>query len=249
VERIPFGSIEEFFTLAENSNSAEHTVAWIDCAGRGSSLGRGIFQRADWTTTGDLVAHDDRFKLTVPIEAPNAMLNGQTVRVFNALYYWLQRKGERRRTMHYAQFFYPLDAILHWNKLYGRSGLYQYQCVMPPGSAKAAVKALLDETAKAGAGSFLAVLKTLGPRESVGMLSFPREGATLALDFPQRGEPTLALLSRLDSVVRESGGRLYPAKDGRMSAGMFRNGYPRLSEFLPNVDRAFCSDFWKRVMG
>lgn len=248
-ERIAFDSVTDFFSIASQSEAFEHTVAWIDCATAGRSMGRGIFQRADWSNDGGLVVHSDRNKLAVPIDAPDIMLNRQTVRLFNAAYYRLEKSRERVNTAHYAPFFYPLDAIMSWNRLYGRSGLYQYQCVIPNAAAADAIKELLAQITKAGAGSFLAVLKTLGPIASRGMMSFAREGATLALDMPQRGERTLTLLARLDSVVKESGGRLYPAKDGRMTADIFKAGYPRLQEFLPYVDPTFCSDFWRRVTG
>ena len=114
-------------------------------------------------------------------------------------------------------------------------------------AAEAAIPELLRQIAQSGAGSFLAVLKTLGPRRSPGMLSFPMEGATLALDFPNRGPATLALLARLDAVVSEAGGRLYAAKDGRMPAAMFQAGYPEWQHFKAHVDPRFCSDFWRRV--
>jgi L-gulonolactone oxidase len=125
--------------------------------------------------------------------------------------------------------------------------MLQYQCVVPPESARAALPALLDEIARSGQASFLAVLKTFGEKVSPGLLSFPRPGATLALDFPFRGAPTLATLARLDSIVREAGGALYAAKDGRMSAEMFRLSYPRLEEFLPHKDPLMNSNFWRRV--
>jgi L-gulonolactone oxidase len=113
----------------------------------------------------------------------------------------------------------------------------------------AATQDMLKLIASAGQGSFLAVLKTFGPKGSPGLLSFPREGTTLALDFPNRGAPTLALLARLDDVVRAAGGRLYPAKDGRLPSDMFRRGYPRLDEFVKHIDPGFSSAFWRRMQG
>ena len=149
--------------------------------------------------------------------------------------------------MHYAPFFYPLDKVGHWNRLYGQPGFYQYQCLVPPSAADAAIEELMREIAASGAASALSVLKTLGPARSPGMLSFAREGATLALDFANRGAPTLALLGRLDDIVRQAGGRLYPAKDGRMPADMFRAGYPEWIGFAAHVDPRFSSNFWRRV--
>ncbi|MFA5950038.1 MAG: FAD-binding oxidoreductase [Hyphomicrobium sp.] len=248
VERIPFANVGSFFRLAEASaKSFEHTVAWIDCANGGSSLGRGIFQRANWCE-GELTPHASRLKAVVPFEPPSGALNGFTVRAFNSVYYRMQKRGAPRSRQHYATFFYPLDAIGKWNRLYGRRGFYQYQCVIGPEHAEPAVTELVKQIARVGAGSFLAVLKTLGSRSSGGLLSFPRAGATLALDFANRGDRTLELLGRLDKVVLEAGGRLYPAKDGRVPAAVFRAGYgENLPAFTAQVDPGCSSDFWRRV--
>jgi len=132
-------------------------------------------------------------------------------------------------------------------RIYGRPGFFQYQCVLPTDAARPGVAELLSQITRSGQGSFLAVLKTFGALDSPGLLSFPMKGATLALDFPNRGSETLALLGRLDDVVREAGGRLYPAKDGRISAAMFEAGYPRLPEFARHVDPGLSSGFWRRV--
>lgn len=247
VERIPFANVRDFFRLAHQSDAHEHTVAWIDCASGGRYLGRGIFQQANWSPSGELRAHTDRTRLAIPLEMPGLLLNRYSIRAFNGLYHWLQTSGRRKSTVHYASFFYPLDSIGQWNKLYGARGFYQYQCVVPPGSAEQAVEELVRQIAKSGNGSFLAVLKTFGATPSRGMLSFAQAGATLALDFPNKGAFTLDLLSRLDQIVDEAGGRLYAAKDGRMPAHMFRKGYPELGRFLAHLDPAMSSDFWRRV--
>ena len=248
VERVAFGHVRDFFALAADSEkSHEHTVAWIDCACGHSSLGRGIFQRSNWATEGSLDAHNDNRAWRVPMDAPGFALNSLTLRLFNALYYRLQKWGKECQRLHYMPVFYPLDAILNWNRLYGRRGFYQYQCVIPRAEAPAAIEELLQRIARSGAGSFLAVLKTLGPKPSPGMLSFPHEGITLALDFANKGDSTLKLLASLDRIVHDAKGRLYPAKDGRMPAEMFRAGYPCLEEFVQQIDPAFNSDFWKRV--
>jgi L-gulonolactone oxidase len=248
VEYIPFGNIRGFFELARQAGEGyEHTVAWIDCANRGRALGRGIFQRANWAAEGALVPHAMKLKASMPIDAPSMILNSFTVRAFNSVYWHAQKLRPPRQRCHYASVFYPLDVIGHWNRLYGRRGFYQYQCMVPPQTAEPAVTELVRQIAKAGAGSFLAILKTFGPLTSPGMLSFAHEGATLALDFANNGAATTALLARLDDVVIEAKGRLYAAKDGRMPAKMFRAGYPEHVEFAHHVDRAFSSDFWRRV--
>ncbi len=247
-EIIPYGTLDEFWHIAEAScHSHEHTVAWIDCTARGHNAGRGIFSRANWSREGPLEPHGERQGLSVPFDAPGALLNRLTVGLFNRLYGAAQKRKAGPLRQHYSQFFHPLDSIGSWNRLYGRRGFYQYQCVVPPPVMKDAIPALLNEIAASGQGSFLAVLKTCGPRPSPGMLSFPMEGATLALDFPNRGDRTLKLFARLDKIVAEAGGRLYAAKDGRIPKAMWAAGYPALERFLPHVDPKFSSDFWRRV--
>jgi len=139
--------------------------------------------------------------------------------------------------------------LLEWNKIYGPMGFFQYQCVVPRKAGHVAIQAMLKEIARSGDGSFLAVLKTFGNRQSVGMLSFPQPGVTLALDFPNAGEHTLKLFTRMDSILREAGGRIYPAKDARMPRDLFECGYPRLQEFMYYRDPGISSALSRRLMG
>jgi FAD/FMN-containing dehydrogenase len=183
----------------------------------------------------------------VPVDAPAHLLNRFNIRLFNRLYYSRQARKSGKHRQHYASFFHPLDSIADWNRLYGRHGFWQYQCVVPISTMKDAIAALLAEIARSGQGSFLAVLKFFGDIASPGLLSFPMEGATLALDFPNRGDPTMRLLSRLDTIVQEAGGRLYAAKDGRIPKHMWAAGYPNLHGFIAHVDPVIASDFWRRV--
>lgn len=248
VETIPFGALDEFFPLAaESDGTFDYTVAWIDCLATDGALGRGIFSRAKHATTGPFGGRKARPGPSLPVDLPSAVVNGVSVKMFNALYYWNGRRKAGVATVPYAPFFYPLDRIGGWNRMYGRRGMYQYQCVVPPEAAHEATKAMLEEIAASGEGSFLAVLKTFGNPPSPGMLSFPRPGTTLALDFRNRGASTLALMGRLDAIVRGAGGRLYPAKDGRIPAEMFRDGYPNWQDFARHVDPGFSSSFWRRV--
>ena len=248
VEIIPFGSLNEFWQIAAASTAThEHTVAWVDCTATGTRSGRGVFSRGNWSSDGALEPHDETQRLGMPVEAPSHLLNQVTVDLFNRAYHAAQTHKSGRHRQHYSSFFHPLDGIANWNRLYGRRGLRQYQCVVPPSTMKDAIAKLLKEIARSGQGSFLAVLKTFGEISSPGMLSFPMEGATLALDFPNRGEKTLELLSRLDEIVREADGRLYAAKDGRVPQEMWSAGYPDFEPFTSHIDPAFSSDFWRRV--
>jgi L-gulonolactone oxidase len=248
VELIPFAALSEFWQLADESNRThEHTVAWIDATTEVRKVGRGVFSRGNWSDEGGFVVHHDRQQLTIPFEAPSGLTNGLTMRLFNRLYHAVQKRKARTRRQHYAQFFHPLDRISNWNRLYGRPGFWQYQCVVPRHAMKDAIAALLREISISGQVSCLAVLKTFGDIPSPGLLSFPMEGATLALDFPNKAHTTLALFSRLDAIVKEAKGRLYAAKDGRIPKELWRVGYPRLEQFIGYVDPIFSSDFWRRV--
>ncbi len=244
VEITPFSDLNGFFDIAAASEDRfEHTVAWIDCTVAG---GKGVFQRANWAADGARNPHKPPGLARLPIDAPNFALNPLTLKAFNTLYYTAQTTGDRSKRLHYAPVLHPLDSIHDWNRLYGGRGFYQYQCAVPA-SAREAVRDLLDWIARSGEGSFLAVLKSFGPKQSPGLLSFPMEGYTLALDFPNRGERTLRLLDELDAIVRRAHGRLYPAKDGRISRAMMQAGYSELDRFAASVDALCRSDFWTRV--
>jgi L-gulonolactone oxidase len=246
VEIVPYDNLDAFWPLAEESaKNFEHTVAWIDCTTSGARTGRGIFSRANWVADGAYDLHDDKSWKRIPLDAPGFALNRFTVGAFNNFYHRVNSAKAGTNRQHYASFFYPLDAVLDWNRLYGRRGMLQYQCVIPRESQREAIAEMLRVIAASGQASFLAVLKTFGDLPSPGVLSFPRPGATLALDFPFRGETTLNLMARLDAMVREANGALYPAKDGRMSREMFRQSFPRWEQFLK--DPALNSDFWTRV--
>ena len=249
-EDIRFGSLEEFFPISEESDRAfEYTVAWIDCLAKGRSLGRGIFSRGNHRARPQPAhAPGPPRPLPFPVSIPFSLVNGLSLRAFNALYYRKQMSRTVERVCHYEPFFYPLDRILMWNRMYGRKGFLQYQCVVPPAAGRPAMREILERIALSGTGSFLAVLKTFGERSSPGMLSFPRSGPTLALDFPNEGKRTFDLLDRLDETVRAAGGRVYPAKDARMSGDNFRAWFPAWTGFRKHIDPAFSSSFWRRAM-
>lgn len=247
-ETIPFSHVDEFFALARESEPThEYTVAWIDVLARGQALGRGLFTRANHAERPSLPAARASPGLPVPFEFPAFALNRASVSAFNALYFALGKRRRGRREVPYGSFFYPLDSLRDWNRLYGSRGFFQYQCVVPTDVARDATIELLRTIAAAGQGSFLVVLKTFGDIPSPGLLSFPMAGTTLALDFPNRGEATLRLMARLDAIVAEARGRLYPAKDGRLPAALFRSGYPLWERFAGHVDPAFSSAFWRSM--
>lgn len=244
VENLAFDTLDDFFVLSADSEADwEYTVSWIDCL----ASGRGIFSRANHTAQR-MTPPTQRSPARVPFTPPLSLINGLSLRAFNTLYFHLNKQRQGRGTQHYAPFFYPLDNILQWNRLYGPKGFYQYQSVVPPAAARDATRAMLQVIAASGLGSPLAVLKTFGNLPSPGLLSFPMEGTTLALDFPNGGTRTHRLFERLDAIVREAGGRIYPAKDARMPRDLFLSGYPRLDEFLRWRDPGIQSDMAKRLL-
>ena len=245
-ESMPFNSLKRFLDLSHESNERfEYTVAWLDCfSGRNT---RGIFFRGNHAAGGRKDFRPKRGP-SVPFAPPEWVLNRWSMRAFNAAFYALNahKKGAGRES--YQPFFYPLDSIRHWNLLYGKRGFLQYQCVIPEQHLEA-FEELLERIARSGMGSFLGVLKQFGSAPPAGMLSFPRPGLTIALDFPMRGEKTLSLMRSLDEVVQQSGGALYPAKDARMSPELFEASFPQWRSFVPYVDPKMSSSFWRRVTG
>ena len=248
VESIRFRNLDEFMELCLASDrDFEYTVAWVDCLARGKHLGRGLFQRANHCGE-PLAGAQHKRPLSVPATPPWSFVNGASTRLFNFFHYHRQHGKSQRSLESFETFFYPLDGILRWNRMYGPRGMYQYQCVIPAADGKEATAALLDTIARSGLASFLAVLKQFGDMESRGLLSFPRKGLTLAVDFPNRGERLEKLFRALDSIVAQAGGRLYPAKDGRMPGQLFRTGYPNWLKFADYMDPRCSSSFWRRVM-
>lgn len=233
VSRAP--NLDAALAALDESAGWTYSVAWIDCLSGGRALGRCLVSRGEVATPDDLpaplftapFAALPRALRRVPLDLPGWVLNPISVRAFNTLYYYAARPAESVVDM--DRFFYPLDALLEWNRIYGRAGFTQYQCVLPREAGRGALKRLLSTVQRAGTGSFLAVLKLLGPAGD-GLLSFPMEGYTLALDFPWRA-PVPEVLDRLDAIVADHGGRLYLAKDARCSPAMLRRGYPGVARF------------------
>jgi FAD/FMN-containing dehydrogenase len=244
-QTLRFANLPEFFTLsAQSEQDYDYTVAWIDCSGAGRTFGRGLFIRANHSPASQPVARPRRLRM--PFMPPVSLINRASLRAFNAAYFHASRQGDA--LTHYEPYFFPLDAIADWNRIYGPRGFLQYQCVVAPAHAESAVAELLQRIAASGTGSFLAVLKVFSDRPAAGILSFPRAGTTLALDFPNRGAATLALLEQLDDVVVAAGGAVYPAKDARLRGARFRSYFPLWERMLPHIDPKFSSGFWRRVM-
>ena len=252
MERIRFADLREFLDLSASSDhDYRYTAAWVDCLVQGADLGRGIFIRGNHLDRSSHAFTEVRPPRTmrVPCEFPGLFLNWLTIKAFNTAYYYAQFHKHVEKVVHYEPFFYPLDAIQGWNQMYGRRGLLQYQCVVPYEAEGIAIREILTRIARSRKASFLGVLKIFGNHRSSGMLSFPRPGITLALDFPYDGFTTLQLLEELDGIVREARGAVYPAKDARMSAKSFQTYFPNWREFSRFIDPKFSSSLWRRVTG
>jgi FAD/FMN-containing dehydrogenase len=239
--------LDEIIELFDKYKDWTYSVAWIDCLKGGNEMGRSVLMLGEHALKEELMglaAYSEMLSvrakrvLTMPFNFPSFFLNSIVVRSFNAYYYRKHRDGRGSGVVDYDTFFYPLDGIGDWNRIYGSRGFTQYQVVLPMEGSPEGLKKMLTEIRRSGGGSFLAVLKLFG-RENENYLSFPMEGFTLALDFPMR-PGLLDLLKKLDRITLEYGGRLYLTKDARMEREMFLKGYPDAGKFIAmkhNVDR------------
>jgi FAD/FMN-containing dehydrogenase len=248
-EGIQFHGIDEFLALTEQYRNVEYTVSWIDCASTGRNFARGIFMLGDHSRVPGELKPSPQPRLVFPFEAPGFALNHTTVSLFNTAFFHKQMKPRVQALQDYEPFFYPLDKVLHWNRMYGKSGLLQFQYAIPWESAREATITILGEIAKSGLASFLAVLKAFGDVPSPGLLSFPQPGITLALDFPIKADLTFPLVERLADMTLYFGGRLYPAKDAAMTAAQFQSFYPQWEQLARFRDPVITSSFWERVTG
>lgn len=248
-ESIKAENLDEIFQLFDESEDWTYTVAWIDCLQKGKNIGRSILMRGEHALRDELPANlkkeplkvKKKNALSVPFYFPSFVLNSLSIKIFNWLYYRKQSKKEIKNFVHYEPFFYPLDVIHQWNKIYGKKGFIQYQMVIPKEKGKEGMKKILETIAKSGNGSFLAVLKLFGKNNPQAYNSFPIEGYTLALDFKVNSKLP-KLVSDLDKVVEEFGGRIYLTKDAMSK--------PSLTNYLKNVDSTkFVSLQRKRILG
>ncbi len=245
-ETLTYSGWDEFESLsADKGEQWEHTVSWFDC--REAKSFRGVFLSA--SPCNNTVSPPPRKMKKFPFEPPLSLINSASLMLLNNTYYWSKHLQSSHRCCDYESFLFPLDAIDKWNRVYGPQGFYQYQCVIPFQHARDAIKDMLACISTHRQGSFLAVLKTFGDIPSRGYLSFPQPGVTLALDFPNRQEKTLALFARLDEIVARAQGKLYLAKDARMSRTMFELTYPDFYRILPFRDPGIHSAMSKRLLG
>lgn len=247
-EDIRFDNLDEFFEVAlETGDHFEYVVSWVDLQAQGKQFARGIFTRGNhYDPPMGFEPLPEKTKLSVPFELP--LINPLTVRAFSELYYRKAIKKHARHIVHYEPFFYPLDGIHNWHRIYGKNGFLQWQCVVPfRPTDYSAIAGILQAIVDSRQASFLNVLKLFGNVKSPGMLSFPRQGVTVAVDFAFNGHKTLELCDQLDMLVREAGGAIYPAKDARMSPETFAVSFPNWREFAQYVDPKFSSSFWRRV--
>jgi len=243
-----FGCIDGYFDAIDAIDAShEYSVAWIDQLARGADLGRGVMMAGDHAEDGGAARAPSAPRLAVPFAPPFNLLNRLTLKAFNGLYYGRAPKQPSTEIVGWSSYFHPLDAITGWNRLYGPRGLFQHQSVFPSQTARETTIALIECAQKHGAASFLTVLKRFGDRPSPGLMSFPRPGFTLTLDFANSGERTLRMLDALDEIVLDAGGALNPYKDQRMSPRMFEASFPHWRELEAVRDPALMSDFWRRT--
>jgi len=247
-ESIKAENLDEIFNLFEESESWTYTVAWIDCLQKGKNIGRSILMRGEHAFQHELpqkfkekpLRLKKKFEPTVPFYFPGFVLNALTVKIFNYLYYKKQSKKEVKNFIDYETFFYPLDFVHDWNKIYGKSGFIQYQMMIPKESGKEGMKKILETIANSGNGSFLAVLKLYGKENPEAYNSFPFEGYSLALDFKVNSK-LKKLIDQLDDIVEQYKGKIYLTKDS-----MSRSS---LTNYLKNVQSSkFVSLQHKRIL-
>ena len=235
-QMIPADNLDTAISIFERTMDTTFSVAWIDCAAQGEKMGRSLVMLGEHADAGEvppryratpLKARRHR-NITFPMNAPGFALNPLTVRAFNAAYFAMGNRKAGESIVDYDSFFYPLDAILKWNRLYGRRGFMQFQCVLPKDSARDGLSRLLTAITQSGQASFLSVLKRFGAQDSP--ISFPMEGYTLALDFPHNRK-SLALMPELDAITLDHGGRFYMAKDSRVPAQTFAEADARAADF------------------
>ena len=221
-------NLKETFTAFEEYSDKPYSVAWIDCLAKGEDIGKCLLMVGDFRDDGNLKYKTKKQK-SIPFNFPSFALNNWSVRAFNWLYYGKAKDGVSKQRVDIDTFFYPLDAIGHWNRIYGKNGFTQYQFILPKETSYEGLKEILTTISNSGKGSFLAVLKLYG-KANENYLSFPIEGYSLALDFKIENG-LFELLDKLDEIVVKYQGRIYLTKDVRVSKETFEKGYPQIETF------------------
>lgn len=246
-KNIFFHSLEEFLEVSKHySDKFEYTVAWMDCASKNSLFGRGIFMCANHSPENISKTYNKKF-INMPVSLPSGLLNNFVVSSFNKLYFTLKENSKSDFLAHYDPYFYPLDAVGSWNKVYGKKGFFQFQCVVPFDDNFKTFFAVFEKLKKSDCSSYLTVVKEFSERKSAGLMSFPRKGVTICFDIPNKGASTLSFIRSLNDFVCQNGGALYPAKDASMSANNFIKSFVNIDEFSKFIDPKFSSSLWRRV--
>ena len=244
---VRYDSLEEYWNINQKCEEKfDYTVSWVDCLTKNEGGLRGVFHSGNHSENQHKKENKKEFSIPVPFTSPVSLINNLTMKIINESYFRIN-KSESSKFQHYNPFFFPLDLIGSWGRAYGPKGFFQYQFVIPPNAGIEGIDRIIKEVKNHGQIPALGVLKTFGDIKSVGMMSFPREGLTMALDFQNKGVKTLKFFEKLDNIVMDYGGALYPAKDARMSKKVFVNSFPNLSEFSNFIDPKFSSSFWRRV--
>jgi FAD/FMN-containing dehydrogenase len=242
-----FRGIDEFVALSQAAQTSEYSSAWIDCASQGKNFARGVFTRGDHSPTPGVLKPSFEFNLPLPFDFPEFLLNRFTAEAVNSVLFHKQFVKEKTGALDYEFFFYPLDRLLHANRIYGNQGMLQFHCLLPLEDGQHGILRILKAIVNSGLASPSAAIQLFGDQPSPGMMSFPAAGISVAVDFPIRREATFDLLERLAYMTVEHRGRMYPAKDARMKALQFQAFYPQWHDFARYIDPAFSSNFWRRV--
>ena len=246
-ENVVFADLAQFLQISDESEQDwAYSVSWFDCAN--SKVGRGIFMRGNHADHPERESPREK-SITFPLTPPVSLVNQLSVKAISRIYYALNARKRGVAVSHYQPFFYPLDAIRQWNRMYGKQGFFQHQCVVPRQAGEETLNQILERIKASKQGSFLGVLKTFGDRPPAGMMSFARSGITLALDFPNLGTRTLDLLDELDDLVVAVGGAVNPSKDARMAKSTFQASFPNVQEFVQYRDPGISSGFSRRLLG
>lgn len=250
-KNIRYYSFDNFFEVnKEMEKENEYTVSFVDLGfGKKDKQLRGVYHvgnHVDLVENTNKAIKPKELSFRLPFPSNISVVNNFSINIVNKGYYLINQNNDWRR-QHYRNFFFPLDSIKNWNRAYGKKGFYQYQFVVPMDYSSEVINDIITIINSYNQKPVLGVLKSFGTVKSIGMLSFPFEGITLAIDFPNKGETTLKMLEKIDSVIIDAGGRIYPAKDARMKQETFLKSFSNFYEFEKYIDPLFSSSFLRRI--